>query len=172
MSGLTIPVPSATSTIEGKQVLVEQASQTLAGKSEIASVAEVNAGLDGQRIVTPAGLLFGMGICDIYQSGEITMTPGSLSTNAHGFGRTPKIIQLSAICKTVEDGWSIGDEFLIHPTSPNGSSSRRPGVYSDASNIYLRFPNSSPVLQYMNKGSGAFVDLTDANWRIKINAWG
>jgi len=53
MSGMFTPVPTATATVEGKQLLVEQATVSLAGKALLATNSDMALGLNATKIVTP-----------------------------------------------------------------------------------------------------------------------
>lgn len=104
-----------------------------------------------------------------FTSAEQTITSGGLLTIAHGFSTAPKIIQMSAICKTAEFNWSIGDEISVLIDARSGDAGF--ASYKDSTNIYIRIGSATNPLEILNKTTGDSETATKANWNLIIEAW-
>jgi len=102
-----------------------------------------------------------------YESTEQVITSGATLTLPHGLGVRPFMLQLELICKTAEDGWSVGD-ILIPAQISTSSSNRVNTLYSDATNIYLIYEDATNCFATTDKSTGAGALLTNANWRVII----
>lgn len=159
-----------TGTSSGNVPLVGTASSTesLAGLAELATQAEVNAGIDASRIVTPATLQ-GKITAEQFESSEQTITIAGSLTLAHGLGVKPKKYQAFLKCLTAEGGYSIGDETDVkdYDTNDNG-----PGhgcqIVPDATNLNIRF--GSFRLNILHKTTGADFVITPSNWSAIFRA--
>lgn len=104
-----------------------------------------------------------------FTSSELTIANGGGGTIAHGLGAAPKLIQVLLICKTAEQGYSIGDTVVwgaFWQAQDRGLS-----VGGDATNIAYRYAAQNTPFSYLNKSTGASSALTNANWRVIIKAW-
>lgn len=107
-----------------------------------------------------------------FTSTNQTITSAGLLTLAHSLGAAPTLMRFSLICTTIDNGWAVNDIIEVAPgvTASTGNSGF--AVYSDATNIYIRFGSlaTNPILYY-NKTTGASIALTSANWRMIVKAW-
>lgn len=101
-------------------------------------------------------------------SPQQTMTTAGLLTLAHGLGVAPKLIEFDAVCVTADLNYSVGDVIKLSPVT---DSSRGPQAYKDATNIYVRF-GTTAVGAPANKTTGVSTNMTAANWRLIVKAWG
>jgi len=109
----------------------------------------------------------------IFESSEQTITDGGALTIAHGLGFTPKFCQLVLVCKTAEQGYSIGDKLLQPVFGSVLSVSRGLAVTLDATNINVRYANSgaSNTFAVVNFTSGSVVSLTNVDWKAVFRVW-
>lgn len=121
----------------------------------------------GNKIPTAGQLGFGK----MYESPEQTITAGALITLAHGLGAKPKLLSLELVCKTAENGYSVGDCVNI-PAHAGGYSTSNYGCTArlDATNIGLRLGSQVTTFLMLNS-SGNAVGATNANWRLIVRAW-
>jgi len=107
-----------------------------------------------------------------YESSEQTITSGGALTLAHGLGAAPKLVQAYLICKTAEDGYSIGDIVAVNnnlnsTNVANGGQS----LVLNATNVVVRFNNTSGAYNIAHKTFGAPATITNGNWRLIVRAW-
>lgn len=145
--------------------LVPAASETVQGKVELATSAEVITGSDTARAVTPAGLKAALGISKFFDTGELAATADAGTTTAHGLGGLPKLMYTFLRCKTAEHNYAIGDEVAMGPVSASAGSGYQ--VFADATNIYTRVDIAISLLN----SSFVAANITHANWRIIVRAW-
>jgi len=175
MRGLIVPVPDATASIKGKQVLPADASLTNKGLIEIATTPETASGASASLAIAPLGLLSAQGFSDIYESALQTITTGGTLTLAHGIGRTPKFVQVSLYCAIAEHGYSVGDVVQLNGSfmySSTVNDTRGVAVVANSSNLVVRFSNKATVFTVLNKNTGALNNCTNAKWRVYFKAWG
>lgn len=101
-----------------------------------------------------------------YISAEQTITSGTVTTLAHGLGVMPKQVQVTAICKTAEAGYAVGDEIPMHNDA--ATSSYNYGVGRNVTNI--RCICGAQGIAAIN-ASGVLTAITNANWRLIVRAW-
>ncbi len=107
-----------------------------------------------------------------YDSGEQTITSAGALTLAHGLGVAPSSIQVFLICKTAEQGYSIGQKIPVYfGNEINTSPDRGVAAVVDATNILVRFGSSANVFDYLNFTTGNVVSLTNANWKAIFRVW-
>jgi hypothetical protein len=130
------------------------------------------AGNDSTRISTTGFVQTAVSFKTPYTSPEQTITAGGALTLAHGLGAVPDLIQARLVCKTAEDGYSIGDETIVNnQTNAAANQSLGQSIVSDATNLNIRFGATSGVYQLLNKSTGAVATITAANWRLVVKAW-
>ena len=111
-------------------------------------------------------------ITKVYDSGELTITAGALTTLTHSLGVTPKICTFTLICKTGELGYSAGDEATIHggvQTALSGGYHFGVQLSCTSTQIAVRIGSSGIGLLAMSTGNAAAI--TPANWRLVIRAY-
>lgn len=103
-------------------------------------------------------------------SSNQTITSAGSLTIAHSLGAKPKLVQLSLICTTAEQGYSINDEAILNPLNADAT---RAGVsiVPDATNLNIRYGNSAAVFLAVHKTTGALVTATNGSWRAIFRAW-
>lgn len=123
--------------------------------------------LSGKTVTLPAA--FTPIFTKSYVSANQTISAGGLLTLAHGMGVLPKMVRASLVCTSAESGWAINDE-VVYPVGVGGGNTGF-GVYADTTNLYVRIGSGTSAIPYLNKTSGASVNLTNANWRAVFRAW-
>lgn len=107
-----------------------------------------------------------------YVSPEQTITLAGLISLAHGLGAVPKLVQVVAICKTAELGYSVGDIILATTPDTLGTAAGYGlQVAMSAANVDIRVGNTG-FSSVLNKATGAFgATATAASWRLIVRAW-
>lgn len=111
----------------------------------------------------------------VYKSGQQTITSAGLLTLAHGFNIRPEDIRFTLECTTAEKGYSIGDfvtASVVNSTADTtgGTQDRFNGVYSDTTNVYIRFSDEASVFTVGDKATGAVSSLTNSSWSLHVTA--
>lgn len=104
-----------------------------------------------------------------YTSAEQTISNAGTGTLTHGLGSIPKLVQLRLVCKTAENGYSIGDE-ILWGTAFSGAD-RGVSITLSATEIIYRYLNNTTPFNCPNKTTGAMANLTNGNWRLVVRAW-
>lgn len=97
---------------------------------------------------------------------------GQVGPLAHGLGVVPKHVAIDLICTTGEHGYSPGDVVQYRYGLDGENANYGAGGIAckkDATNITLRIGNSRVALPRFTDGQG--VNLTPANWAIRVSAW-
>lgn len=102
-----------------------------------------------------------------YVSPEQTITAGGTTNLTHGLGALPKLVQVVAVCKTAEHGYSVGEEVLIQRDAQAASTY---GVEVGRTTTTLRCVVGGSGVAASN-ASGTYTTLTNANWRFIVRAW-
>jgi len=106
-----------------------------------------------------------------FESAEQTVTPGGSLTLAHGLSAEPSHIQAFMVCKTAEDGYSIGDKVLLGMCSGT-TAARGVSLVPDSTNINVRFGSSATACtEVLNKSTGATAGLINGNWKLVVRAF-
>lgn len=109
-----------------------------------------------------------------YASPEQTIVAAELRTLPHNLGRAPALFRVSAICKTAEHGYSVGDVLEVQhvcDVSDTNAAVRGVSLTSDGTNIYVRYVANTAVFTLINKTTGLVAAMTSANWRLIVRAW-
>jgi hypothetical protein len=120
---------------------------------------------------TPATNLIPLGMAAFYESPQQTITSSGALTLAHGLGRKPVLTKLVLQCTTAEFGFAIGDEVTEIMQGFNGVA-RGVQIVPDATNINVKYGTDANVFWVIRKDTGATTQLTNANWRFVVRAWG
>lgn len=138
-----------------------------------ASSAEIKTGTEAAKAIAPDKLLAAQGFTAYFQTTEQTITAAGALTIAHGLGRKPILFNLVLVNKTAEAGYSINDEVTVaNNTSTSAVDNKGASIVPDATNLNIRFGSAAVVYTILNKTTGAGIDITNANWRLVIRAWG
>jgi hypothetical protein len=108
-----------------------------------------------------------------FTSSEQVITSGGSLSIPHGLGQKPKIITAYLVCKTAENGYSIGDELVVVVGSDDSYSfGYEYSMIRSATNLEIRFGSNPTNLFFMpNKTTGTRTNLTNANWTIVFQAF-
>ena len=146
---------------------VTAASDTTAGKVELATTAEIKTGTDPTRVITSAGLKAAIGFSEMFESSELAIGTNAEASAAHGLGAVPVLKQGIIRCKTAELGYSIGDEVVAFTDNNAGGATAYIGA--DATNIFYTVDEAINVV---NRSTFALTGITMASWKIVLRAWG
>ena len=105
-----------------------------------------------------------------FVSAEQTITAAGSLSLAHDLGAKPKLSQVWIICKTAEQGYSVGDELLVGTAFWGSTDNRGVSVVPGATNIVLRIGSATLPFTGVHKTTGATVPFTNASWKIKVRA--
>jgi len=99
-------------------------------------------------------------------SADQTVTFGSATNVAHGFGVKPKLVMVSLKNITTEQSYSVDDEIELTSYASTGSGVT---VVVDTTNVTVVFHSGG--LSVVNKSAFTIVGLTAANWKFIVRAW-
>lgn len=157
---------------------VPDASETVKGIIELATAAEVLAGVDAVRAVTPAGLAARLATTPFnkeYISPEQTITLSGSLTLTHGLGAAPKFMRNYAACVTAEGGYVPGDRVIFNPVDHQGSANGNGTMLiienGNTTQISVKFGDQTFAGAFINRTTGAAFTPTPANWTISVGAW-
>jgi hypothetical protein len=147
---------------------VPAASTTAAGKAELATTAETEAGSDTGRVVTPAGLKGALGFSNGFLSTDQTITPNSVLNVAHGLGARPYLFNVVLKCIDAggEAGFAQNDEAQIVQTIPGVSVI---SASADATNVIIGYTGASTYV--LHKTTQVATTITSAKWAFVVRAW-
>jgi hypothetical protein len=149
----------------GNPSLLILGNSVVGGNLSINAAGEVN-------LPRGTGLLRIGGAITKFESAEITPpTTSVVTTIAHGGPRAPDLVQLYLRCKIAEQGFSVGDEFLVPPCDI-GDPTRQVSLTTNATNIFFANVTSGAAQMGLraNRGLNPYVAITNANWRIVARA--
>ncbi len=149
-----------------KQIATESAT----GVAEIATQAETDTGTDDVRYVTPlklATMIGNLPTPDFLSSDQTVATNTRLEV-AHSLGATPTLVQLVLKCTTGDLNYSVGDEVVMHTTTP-ATANAGIVVFSDTTNVTIVQGDSIEMLGHDTSFSSA--SITVGSWRWVIKAW-
>lgn len=106
-----------------------------------------------------------------YTSGELTISSAGSHSLTHGLGAAPKIVALTAICKSAEHGYSVNDVISLGGGQGLGTDRISMALRLTSSQINLRYSDASNPLSYVHFSTGASVALTNASWRVIVRAF-
>lgn len=126
-------------------------------------VAAGAAGVSGNDLATIGQLPF----IKEYVSAEQTITLGTVISLTHGIGVAPKFVTLSAVCKTAEHGYTVGDEIDVRLDTNNNSGGASVGRNTTTLRVIVGNPGGIPL----HNATGGAVYMTTTNWRLIVRAW-
>lgn len=100
---------------------------------------------------------------------EHTVAINSTITEAHGLVGVPKKVRWVLVCKTIDSGYSVGDE--VDVTTVRNSSTQGAEVTAGANgtSVFLVLASAGNIQLY-NFSTQAGVSITTANWKLKCYA--
>ncbi len=105
-----------------------------------------------------------------FTSSDQTITVAGLVTVAHGLGAAPSLIQFSLKCTSTDAGFAA-DDVIVVSMNNSTAAARNNACYFDATNINVRFSDTSAPFTTANKSTGASATLDPAKWVLIIKAW-
>lgn len=142
----------------------------------IASQAQAEAGSATDVLMTPertaqaiAALAASGPFTSEFVSSEQTVSSTTALTIAHGLGTIPKLCTVELVCKTADNGYSVGDVVTPIYGAFNNAAGFREGITlsADATNVYVAGLNFSTL----SKTASTWVQLTYANWKAVVRAY-
>jgi len=101
-----------------------------------------------------------------YEYTLTSWTDNTAVTLIHGLGAVPRFVDVTYVCTTIDNGYSVGDEIRAQ-YNQNYNNIRGLGVTKNNVNIKLQILINNSV---KSDASGYFV-MAPANWNIKVRAW-
>ncbi|MBC3234017.1 hypothetical protein [Pseudomonas lurida] len=103
-----------------------------------------------------------------YASSNQTWTAGGTITLSHGLGVVPTKVELEAECVTASEGYAVGAIIHMGASSPvlNASVSLGCSIIKSSTQIIIRIASSGLIV--VNNSTLAVVNMTPANWRIRV----
>jgi hypothetical protein len=154
---------------------IDETAGTFTSNFAPATQAQAEAGTNNTANMTPLRTKQAIDALSVikrqYISTNQTITTSGLLTLAHSLGEVPKIIFLELVCVTAQAEYVAGDVVMIGINSSTTSENRFSSVYYDATNVYVRFDNSTEVFTLATKNGGVSSALTNANWRLRVRAF-
>ena len=146
------------------------ASPTFTGTPSAPTAA---AGTSTTQLATTAFVQNNSAVHESFTSSPQAITTAGGLTIAHGLSAAPSLLWTYLVCQTAEYGWSVGDKYLVSFGGPYGGTSTTAegaAVSFDATNVYVRWSNDVPLNNLMNKNTGGYAALTNANWKLVVKA--
>ncbi len=143
-----------------------QATTTLIGGAKIGTQSQINTGTDNTTIVTP--LTMTTKYARYLSLGQAITTGGGL-TLAHNLGGVvPSELFGYLSCTSADAGYSVGDKpgFTIGGSGAGGGSAV--SVWPDATNLNVRFGNSTFSIPHKTTGAQTVIDTT--KWQFVFGA--
>jgi hypothetical protein len=102
-----------------------------------------------------------------YITTDITPTRNTETIHAHGLGpNIPYVTGFELECVTADQGYSIGDVISDNCLLRNGEPAM--SLVTDATNLTVIITDAGDNLRALNKTSRSVVNLTNANWRLRV----
>jgi hypothetical protein len=105
-----------------------------------------------------------------YESAEQTITLGATFSLTHAMGVKPKVVEVSAICKTADGGVLVGEEIPVRFDSAGVAAGYGATPVWDATTIKIRVGNTGPFL-FLSTAGAVIGPTSNANWRYIVRAW-
>lgn len=105
-------------------------------------------------------------------SADQVITAAGTLTLPHGMGIVPKLYACELVCQVSQGNWAVND---VVPTFLNGDNTNSMGfaiTASDATNITGRYASTINTWTLIDKNTGARFNITVANWKMRLKAWG
>lgn len=152
-------------------VSLDLSAKALTQATWTAGVSTVEAPISPAKLAAVfAALKSGLVLTKSYVSAEQALVAGGLTTLAHGLGASPKIVIIKLVCKTAENGYSVGD-VVLYPVQFTQSSNQGILIRITSTNIYVLIGNYGPNPVLMLTSSGALATTTPANWKMIVEAY-
>lgn len=154
---------------------IDEGSGTFTPNFSPATQAQAEAGTNNTNLMTPLRTKQAIDALSMikkeYVSTNQTITSAGLLTLAHSLTVEPKIIMLQLVCAVAQGNYAVGDVVQIGVNSTTSGNNKFTSVYSDATNVYVRYDDNSSVFTIGNKTTGATAELTNTSWRLRVRAY-
>ena len=107
------------------------------------------------------------GISPTFISSEQTVAADTALNVSHSLGAKPKHFPVSAICKTADQNYAIGDEIGIWAATHSGGDQGF-NAYCDGTNVGIR---TGQEIKIINKTGFDASDMDVSDWRWIVRAW-
>jgi len=125
----------------------------------------------GAQLDASAGL-HAAGFSKSFTSSAQAITSGGALTLAHGLGVKPKLVIARITCVTANGGYSIGDTIELGAgLAQTGNFPQGHSIYTDATNIGVRFGDATQLYLIRFKTDGTAFDITNSSWTIQFIAF-
>jgi hypothetical protein len=112
----------------------------------------------------------GLGAATFKEVLSRALTPGTVSTTAHGLGVVPALVICTIRCILATNGWGLDEEGILASTVGSDGLNGGIRVSWDATNIYSAI--NGTAFQIMGgSGSVTFFTPTNTNFKIDVRAW-
>lgn len=107
-----------------------------------------------------------------YNSGSLSIVSGGTVTLTHSLGALPKLVTIELVAAVASDGFASGTVLQLSDSLFVTASTFSAGVMvrKSTTQVILTYGSYSTVF-YAKDGSGNFVSLTHANWRVVVRAY-
>ncbi len=148
----------------------------------VASAVSPLSGSDVEAVLDSAGTAlathdtqFSNAFSKSYTSSAQTITAAGLLTLAHGLGVKPKLVIARLTCTSTDLAWSAGDTVEIGSgVASSENQNRGHAIYTDTTNINVRFASGTPVYQIPQKSGGSVGntgDIDPTKWTVTFIAF-
>ena len=108
----------------------------------------------------------------VFESTGQTITSSGLLTLAHSMGVVPTLVVLEIVNTSAEANYSIGDRVTVNLANQSTSAlARANAVYTDATNINVRFSSQTKAFVIGDKTTGDHFEITNASWDLTVRAF-
>lgn len=94
----------------------------------------------------------------------------STTTQAHGLGAQPTLIELEMECLTTDNGYATGDKVKVGPHERAAAGSTAWSIYASTTNVVLLF-NGTTQPNIAHKSTRVNGNVTLANWKLTVTPY-
>lgn len=158
--------PSTTLTFSSNQINWAAVSGVTnsAGSADSGKVVKLNPSGVLDTTITPFSKAF--------TSTNIVITAAATTTQTHGLGGIPTLVQARLICTSADDSYSVNDEVPISLNGTDGALNTGAAVVADATTLTIRFgQNPGASFAILDKTGGTASQIDNTKWVFVIRAW-
>lgn len=109
-----------------------------------------------------------------FTSAQQAISSAGLVSVAHGLSGAPKLVRAKLVCTTAEAGYVAGD-VIEHGFERDSNDDFGVMVFvesGDTTNVKARYGSAgATVFRVLNKTAGTNATITNANWKMILEAW-
>lgn len=94
----------------------------------------------------------------------------STTTQAHGLGAQPMLLDIQMECVTIDAGYAVGDKVKVGPHERAAAGSTAWSIYADTTNVVLLY-NGTTQPNVLNKSTRVNVNIVIASWKLTITPY-